>query len=103
MEVLDNFFWIPFAAIAAFLLFRFLKHGGLRGMLYGSAIARTIGEGELERRMGTTTSRRVHVLENGKIVLEHSSRALLAASVNGTPLSPAETAQLIALLQQARS
>ena len=44
MEGLENFFWIPFAAIAGFLLIRFLKHGGLRGMLYGSAVAKTIGD-----------------------------------------------------------
>ena len=103
MEVPENIFWIAFAAIAAFLLFRFLKHGGLRGMLYGSAVAKTIGEVELERQMGVTTTLRVHVLENGKIVLEHSSRALLAVSMNGTPLSSAETDRLIALLKQARS
>jgi len=103
MEVLDNFFWVPIAAIAAFFLYRFLTHGGLRGMLYGSAVARTIGEVELGRRMATTTTLRVHVLENGQIVLEQSSRALLAASMNGTPLSTDETDRLIALLQQARS
>ena len=103
MEGLENFFWVPFVAVAGFLLFRFLKFGGLRGMLYGSAVARTVGEVELERKWGTTTTLRVHVLENGKVVLEHSSRALLSASLNGNTLSQSETDRLIALLQQARS
>ena len=53
--------------------------------------------------MGTTTTLRVHVLEDGQIVLEQSSRALLAASMNGTPLTVTEADRLIALLQQARS
>lgn len=103
MEALDQYFWVPFAAIGGYLLFRFLKHGGFRGMLYGSTIARTIGEVELERRMGATTTLRVHVLENGKIVLELSDRAPLGASLNGTPLTRDEADRLIFLLQQARS
>src|SRR5262245_50208326 len=103
MEGLDNFIWVPFAAVAAFLLFRFLKYGGMRGMLYGSAVARTVGEVELERKWGITTTLRVHVLENGKVVLEQSSRALLSASLNGNLLSQSEAERLIALLQQAKS
>jgi hypothetical protein len=103
VEALDNFFWVPFAAVAAYFLYRFLRHGSLRGMLYGSSVSRTIGEVEIGRWMGTTTTLRVHVLENGKIVLENSSRAFLAASISGTPLSTSQADRLIALLQQARS
>jgi hypothetical protein len=103
MEVIDNLFWIPFAAVAGFFLYRFLKHGSLRGMLYGSPVARTIGEVELGRKLGATTTLRVHILDNGQIVLEQSSRATLGASLSGLPLSSDETDRLIALLQQARS
>jgi hypothetical protein len=103
MEVLNNLFWVPFVAVFGFLIFRLLKYGSFRGMLYGSAVARTIGEVELERKWGTTTTLRVHVLENGKVVLEHSSRALLSASLNGNTLTQGETERLIALLLQARS
>lgn len=62
MAVPDYFFWIAFAAFAAYALYRFIKHGGFRGMLYGSAIARTVGEVELEPRKGMTTTFRMHVL-----------------------------------------
>jgi hypothetical protein len=103
MQLLDQYFWVPFVAIGAYLLYRLVKHGGWRGMLYGSAVARTIGELKLARRMGASTTLRVHVLENGQIVLEHSSRALMAASINGTPLSTSEADTLISLLQQART
>ena len=103
MDVLDSYFWVPFAALAAFFLYRFLRYGSLRGMLYGSVVARTLGEVELDRRMGATTTLRVHVLENGQIVLEQSSRAALGASLSGIPISTAETDRLIALLQQARA
>lgn len=103
MEALDNFFWVPFAAIGAFILYRFIKYGGFRGALYGSAVVRTVGEVELDRRMGASTTLRVHVLENGQIILEQSSRALVAASVSGMALTAAQAEALSALLQQAGS
>ncbi len=53
--------------------------------------------------MGATTTLRVHILDDGQIVLEQSSRAALGASLSGLPLTSAETDRLIALLQQARS
>ena len=102
MELLDNFFWVPFAVVAAIVLFRVLRHGGLRGALYGSAVAKTIGEIELGRKIGTTMTLRVHVLEDGQIVVEQASRAPFGASLTGIPLNTAQTDQLIALLQRAR-
>ena len=53
MEILDNFFWVPMAAVAAYLLYRFLKYGSLRGMMYGSSVVRTVGEVVVGRSMGT--------------------------------------------------
>lgn len=103
MEGFDKFFLIPFVVVVGFFVYRFLKHGGMRGMLYGSGVARTVGEVQLERRRGMTTTLRVHVLENGEVVLEQSSRALLAASINGVPLSSTEADRLIALLKEART
>ena len=103
MEALDNFFWVPFVAIGAFILYRFIKYGGFRGALYGSTVTRTVGEVELTRSLGASTTLRVHVLENGQIILEQSSRALVAASVSGMPLTAAQADALISLLQQARS
>ena len=103
MAILENFFWVPFAVIAAILLFRILKYGGLRGAIYGAPVARTVGEIELLRKMGSSMMLRVHVLEDGRIVIEQSARAPLAASISGIPLSTTETDRLIAMLQQARS
>jgi len=89
--------------MVVYFLNRFVKYGGLRGALYGSAVARTAGEVELERSSGATTTLRVHVLEDGRIILEVSSRATLSATMHGYPMSADNTGQLIALLQQARA
>jgi hypothetical protein len=32
MEIWDRVFWVPFAALAAFLVYRWFKFRGLRGM-----------------------------------------------------------------------
>jgi hypothetical protein len=60
---------VVFAAIVGYFAFRFFKYGGLRGALYGSTVVRTIGEVQLERFGGATTAFRVHVLENGRILI----------------------------------
>ena len=96
-------FFVVFGTFVVYFLYRFIKYGGLRGALYGSAIARTVGEVELERSSGMTTTLRIHVLEDGRIVLEISSRAMLAAKLQGYPMSADNTQQLIAMLQQARA
>ena len=103
MEIWDRVFWVPFAALAVFLVYRWFKFRGLRGMLYGSAVARTVGEFQLAQAAGDVTSLRVQVLEDGRIILEFSTREALGASVGGMPLSTSEADQLIALLQQART
>lgn len=102
MPIPETLFGVVFAAVAGFFLYRFFKYGGLRGALYGSAVARTVGEVKLERASGATTTLRVHVLENGRIILEVSSRAMLAAALHGYPMTTDNTDRLIALLQQAR-
>jgi hypothetical protein len=97
----DALFFLVFAAVAGFFLFRFFKYGGLRGALYGSRIARTIGEVDLGRVAGASTTLRVHLLENGTVVVEQSSRALLGASLQGVPMSRENAARLVALLMEA--
>ena len=101
MELEDVLFYAIPLGIAAFFLFRFLKYGGFRGALYGSRVVRTVGELELGRKAGATATLRVHVLENGDIVLEQSARALLGASINGIPLSRDHARTVAELLKRA--
>jgi hypothetical protein len=103
MGIPETLFFVAFATVAGWFLYRFVRHGGLRGVLYGSAVSRTVGEVEVAHYGSTRTILRVHVLEDGRIVLEQSTRALLAASMNGHPLTADQADRLIFLLQQART
>ena len=69
--------WMAFAVVAALLGyfgFRFFKYRGFRGAFYGSRLVRTVGELQLQPFLGISTKLRVHVLEDGRIVLEKSRR-----------------------------
>lgn len=101
MQFPDGLFSLVFAAVVIFFVFRFVKYGGLRGALYGSRIARTIGEVDLGRVAGASTTLRVHLLENGNVVVEQSSRALLGVSLQGVPMSRENAGRLVALLEEA--
>lgn len=46
---------------------------------------------------------RVHLLEDGRIILEVSSRATMAATLNGYPMTVGNAGELAELLQQART
>jgi hypothetical protein len=103
MRIPVSLFLAAFATVAGWFIYRFVRYGGLRGALYGSAVSRTVGEVEIEHYGSTRTTLRVHVLEDGRIVLEQSTRALLAASMTGHPMTAGQADHLISLLQQARS
>ena len=103
MPIPENLAFFVIVAVFGYFVFRFFKHGGLRGALYGSPVVKTFGDIQLARFAGATSTLRVHLLEDGRIVLEQSSRAMLAASMRGIPMGPIDADQLIKLLQRARS
>jgi hypothetical protein len=100
---IDLLVYAVFAGVAGYFGYRFLKHGGLRGALYGSAVSRTVGEIDMGRRAGRHLTLRVHVLANGNIVVEQAARAPLGASIQGVPMDPGTADRLIELLKQART
>jgi len=79
-----------------------MNHGP-PGALYGSAIARTVGEVQLQGSSSATTTLRVHLLEDGRIILEVSSRATMAATLHGYPMTVGNAGELAELLQLART
>lgn len=103
MPIPESLFFVVFAGFVAYFVYRYLKYGGFRGALYGSAIARTLGEVELAGSSSTTTTLRVHVLEDGRIILEVSSRATMSATLHGYPMTVGNAGELAELLQQART
>ena len=52
-----------FAVVAVFLLVRMFRHGGLRGMLFGAGVRRTVGEVEGASSGLVRTRVKVHVLD----------------------------------------
>jgi hypothetical protein len=46
---------------------------------------------------------RVHVLEDGRIILDVSSRQTLSATLHGYPMTVGNAGELVELLQQART
>jgi hypothetical protein len=100
---LESLFPVFVLGVVAYFGYRFFKHGGLRGAMYGSAVVKTFGDIQLAPRAGATTTLRIHLLADGRLVLEQSSRALLAASFSGIPMAPIDVDRLIVFLQQART
>lgn len=70
MPIPESLFFVIFAGLAGYFVYRYVKYGEFRGALYGSAITRTVGEVELAGSSSTTTTLRVHVLEDRRIILE---------------------------------
>jgi hypothetical protein len=103
MPIPESLFFAVFAIVAGWFIFRFVKYGGLRGALYGSAIARTVGELALDDPGTVRTTLRVHVLEDGRTVLEVSSRTSLSIRMMGYPMTSGNVDELVALLQGARA
>jgi hypothetical protein len=103
MPIPEWLFFVVFAGFAGYFVYRYFKYGGFRGALYGSAIARTVGEVELQGSSSTTTTLRVHLLEDGRIILEVSSRATMAVTMHGYPMTVSNAGELAELLQQART
>lgn len=93
---------VGITAILAYFAFRYFKYGSIRGAMYKSPVRRTIGELNLKPFGGVATSLSVHVLEDGRIVLEKGSRALLSYALDGFPMTAQDADELISLLQQAK-
>ena len=101
MEIFDSIIPIIIFFCFCFFLFRFFKFSGLRGMIYGSRVADTFGEIDLGKKAGTNNILRVHKLENGKIVVEQTSKAIFGASMQGFPMERNKAIELIQSLQKA--
>lgn len=103
MPISESLFLVVFAGFVGYFVYRYVRYGGFRGALYGSAIARTLGEVQLQGSSSATTTLRVHLLEDRRIILEVSSRATMAATLHGYPMTVGNAGELAELLQQART
>ena len=99
---MDNLFYVVFVAVAMYMAYQVFSKGGFKGAVFGSKILRTVGEIAIEKKGLMSQVVRVHALENGRIGIELTSKALFSISMTGFTISPEQSVQLISHLQHAK-
>ena len=59
----EHIFYVIFALVAARMLYKVIKHRGLRGAMFGAPLRKLVAEMELETRGMVKTKLKVHVLD----------------------------------------
>src|SRR5262245_55983824 len=99
------FFFAVFAVVVGYFAYRMVRHGGLKGAMFGARIERTVGEVPGERQAGMRVALKVHALsrDNSENLVGIELVAKSFASYQMTPvtLSVHEAQQLASLLQNA--
>lgn len=97
-----------FLLAAGFILYRALRHGGLRGAMFGASVRRTPGEVGGEGQGPVSTRVKVHLLGEESapepaVGLELVAKSFASYQMMPVTLSPSEARKLVALLEQATS
>ncbi len=92
--------FIPFVLILGSFAFKMLKHGGLRGALFGVAVGPAIGEVALSNSRLPKRHMTVRRLEGGdqRVGLELVAKGPLSYGILPIPLSRTEARKLAELL-----
>lgn len=93
-----------FLAVVAFMARGFFKHGGLKGMMFGARIRRTVGEVEGAKTFMMKAGLKVHALDGGPdkaIGVELVAKSVASYQMMPVTLSVPEARKLIAHLQAA--
>ncbi len=100
-------FFLVFAAVVGYLVYRVLQHGGIKAAMFGARIERTVGEVPGERQFGMNVVLKVHALrrdDSEKLVgLELVAKSFLSYEMTPITLSVHQAQQLASLLQNATS
>ncbi len=103
-SLFDNFFWVVFAGIAGYFIFRMLRYGGFRAAMFGAKIQRTVGEVAGVAHPPVSSVLKVHVLAESPekaVGLEFVARSFASYQMVPLTLSSGEAKKLVALLQEA--
>ena len=95
--------YLPHIAIGAvflYLAYRVLSKGGIKAALFGSGIAKTIGEIELSSRSLQKDTLRVHKLADGNTGIERTMKAPFGFSTTTITLTRTQAEALRDLLKQ---
>lgn len=98
-------FFAMFALVVGSLIYRSVRHGGLKGAMFGAKIERTLGQVDCGGVRFGSMSLKVHALsENsrGKVIgIEMVAKTLTSYEMMPISLSASEAKRLAALLQAA--
>ena len=99
-------FFLIFGVVIANLVFKMVKHRGMRGALFGARVMRTVGEVDLGHRGMVRTKLKVHCFEPSDPGSPSVGVELVAASFGGfgmtpIPLTREQARALAAFLTQA--
>jgi len=104
MDTPSLVFLAVFIAIAGYLVFRFVKFGGIKAALFGARIERTVGEALASGGKIIKGVVRVHVLDGGPdkaVGLEFVAKSFVSYQMLLLSLSESEARNLIRFLENA--
>jgi hypothetical protein len=95
-----------FGLMVANVVFRLVKHGGMRGVLLGARLLRTVGEIDLGGRGVVRRRLKVHSLESSdpgspSVAVEVLDTSVMSARISPITLTHDQARTLAALLTQA--
>ena len=99
--IFDNLFPVLFLGVIGYAAYRFFKDRSFSALIFGSKIAKTIGQIDLSDRPGVSKKVSIHILEDGRVALEEANSAILGFSVSGFSLSVEQARDLSDLLNTA--
>jgi hypothetical protein len=104
----EYIFFGLFFSFVAYFGYSMIRHGGLRGALFGAKVLRTVGEVSSSKRGLMSQKLKVHILDaessvEGAVGIELTSSAPGSWSTTPIRLSNSEARNLIELLELATS
>ena len=107
-DMADILFWVFFATITLFILFRVVKFRGFKAALFGASIQRTVGQvNGPGNSFSPSTTLKIHILSGGQpdrtVGIELVAKSCTGYQIIPVTLSLLEAEKLIDLLEQATS
>jgi hypothetical protein len=105
-HLFDNTLWLIIIGILGYFAYGVARNKGLRGMLFGAQIIKTLGEVDGKKRRGLRASLKVHLLKEVESVekavgLEFVAKSFLSYQMMPICLSAAQARKLAILLNSA--
>lgn len=106
--MLETIFPFVFGGVVLFFLYRVIRHGGLRGAMFGASVLETLGEVEGKGQGPASSKLKVHLLgessdPNRPVGLEIVTTTFASYQMHPITLPRGEAQKLLTLLQRATS